>query len=267
MNDINKQKTYFIDVQGTLIDDADRLPIRGSVEFIDSLNEQKIPYMVITNNTKHSSEEFLSYLNSIGLNIKKDHYLDPLMLLESKISKDEGLAAYGTKEFLNVVVSMGYTLDYENPKTVLVSIKNDYNSEEYAQIIDFLLRGAKLVGMHETTIYAKNSKRYPGVGAILKMLSFATSVSYEVVGKPSDNFYKEALSRVKKQNETIEFGDITIISDDVKGDLTGAAIFGMKTVFVLSGKYRHAEEIIPLLKEDEKPDYVFKDMQEVMERL
>ncbi|MBU0633086.1 HAD-IIA family hydrolase [bacterium] len=267
MSNITKPKTYFIDVQGTLIDDVHRLPIRGSREFIDSLNRLKTPYMVITNNTKHSSEEFLKYLNSIGLDIKKEHYLDPLMLLESKIDKSEGLAAYGTKEFLDVVISMGYSLDYENPKTVLVSIKNDYNSEEYAQIIDFLLSGAKLVGMHETTIYAKSSKRYPGVGAILKMLSFASSVNYEVVGKPSDNFYKEALERVQKQDSSIDFSDITIISDDVKGDLTGAAIFGMQTVFVLSGKYKHADEIIPFLSDDEKPDFVFDDMQEVMEKL
>ena len=267
MNSTNMQKAYFIDVQGTLICDENRLPIRGAKEFIESLNAQKTPYMVITNNTKHASNEFLNYLHGVGLNIKEKHYLDPLMLLESRLDKSEGLAAYGTKEFLDVLVSMGYCLDYQNPKTVLVSIKNDYNSEEYAQIIDFLLAGSKLVGMHETTIYAKNKKRYPGVGAILKMLSFATSTSYEVVGKPSDNFYKEALSQIQKQNAKITFEDITIISDDVKGDLTGAALFGMKTVFVLSGKFTKAEEIIPLLKDDEKPDFVFADMQDVMERL
>lgn len=261
------QKAYFIDVQGTLICDDERLPIRGSREFIKKLNEQKTPYMIITNNTKHASETFLKYLQNIGLDIKQEHYLDPLMLLESKLDKAEGLAAYGTQEFLDVLVSMGYFLDYKNPKTVLISIKNDYTSEEYAQIIDLLLAGAKLVGMHETTIYAKNKKRYPGVGAILKMLSFATSTPYEVVGKPSDNFYKEALKQIQKKDSNIGFEDITIISDDVKGDLSGAAIFGMKTVFVLSGKFKKAEEIIPLLKEDEKPDFVFADMQEVMEQL
>ena len=99
------------------------------------------------------------------------------------------------------------------------------------------------------------------------MLSFATSTPYEVVGKPSDNFYKEALKQIQKQDATIAFEDIVIISDDVKGDLNGAAIFGMKTVFVLSGKYKKADEIIPLLKESEKPDFVFMDMQEVMEQL
>jgi NagD protein len=261
------QKAYFIDVQGTLICDDERLPIRGSKEFIAKLNEKKTPYMVITNNTKHASETFLKYLQSVGLDIKQEHYLDPLMLLESKLNKAEGLAAYGTKEFLDVLISMGYNLDYQNPKTVLVSIKNDYTSEEYAEIIDLLLAGAKLVGMHETTIYAKNKKRYPGVGAILQMLSFATSTPYEVVGKPSDSFYKEALKQIQIQDSKIGFEDITIISDDVKGDLSGAAIFRMKTVFVLSGKFKKAEEIIPLLKEDEKPDFVFTDMQEVMEQL
>lgn len=261
------KKGYFIDVQGTLICDDKRLPIRGAKEFIALLNAQNTPYMVITNNTKHASIEFLTYLQNLDLEIKVEHYLDPLMLLESRVDKSGGLAAYGTKEFLHVIQNMGYRLDFENPKTVLISIKNDYTSEEFAQMIDFLLSGAKLVGMHETTLYAKNQKRYPGVGALLKMLSFATSVPYEVVGKPSDNFYKEALQRIQKQNADLAFEDITIISDDVKGDLTGAAIFGMQTVFVLSGKYKNAEEIIPFLKNEERPDFVFADMQEVMERV
>jgi NagD protein len=162
---------------------------------------------------------------------------------------------------------MGYVLDYENPKTVLISIKENFTSEEFAQIIDFLLGGASLVGMHETSIYAKNSKRYPGVGAILKMLSFATSCSYEVVGKPSVAFYDEALFMLQKQNPDAKFSDITIISDDVKGDLGGAKEMGMKTVFVTSGKYKSADEIVPFLEPHLRPDFVFADMQEILEQL
>jgi NagD protein len=115
------------------------------------------------------------------------------MLLESRVS-NEAVAAYGADEFLVTLQMMGYILDYENPKTVLVAIKEDFNSDEYAQMIDFILDGAMLVGMHETSIYAKNSKRYPGVGAILKLLEFATSCSYTVVGKPSTAFYEESLN-------------------------------------------------------------------------
>ena len=257
---------YFIDVQGTLIDDVEKMPIRGSIAFIDHLNANNIPYMVITNNTKRASGEFLEYLQGIGLNIPETHYLDPLMILETQLEK-ERVAAYGAEPFLRVLETMGYELDYSDPKSLLVAIKEDFAAEEYAQMIDFLLKGARLVGMHETTLYAKNGKRYPGVGAILKMLEFATSASYSVVGKPSDAFYSEALRRLQMQKSAVVYEDITIISDDVKGDLGGAKALGMKTVFVLSGKYKKAEEIIPLLKPNEKPDAVCADMQTVLEGL
>ena len=257
---------YFIDVQGTLISDEDKSPIRGSIEFINMLNDNDIPYMIITNNTKKDSKDFYDYLSSIGFNFSFEKYLDPLMLLDGRVSKDS-VAGYGAEAFLETLVSMGYKLDYKNPKTVLVAIKEDFCADEYAQMIEFILDGASLVGMHETSIYAKNSKRYPGVGAILKLLEFATSTTYDVVGKPSISFYNEALKRLQLQTKDAKFEDITIISDDVKGDLGGAKELGMKTVFVTSGKYRDADEIVPFLKDELKPDAIFGDMQDVMEAI
>lgn len=257
---------FFIDVQGTLISDSDKMPIRGAQAFLEHCEKHNIPYMIITNNTKKASQDFYEYLQSINLKFSFDKYLDPLMLLASRVA-NEGVAAYGAQEFLDTLQTMGYTLDYANPKTVLIAIKEDFSAEEYAQMIDFLLAGAKLVGMHETSIYAKNSKRYPGVGAILKLLEFATSVEYDVVGKPSVAFYNEALLKIQKQVPEARFKDITIISDDVKGDLGGAKELGMKTIFVTSGKYKTAEEIVPFLDEALRPDEICKDMQEVLEKI
>lgn len=258
---------YFIDVQGTLISDDTRLPIRGAVEFIDRLNQTQTPYMVITNSTKHTSDEFLRYLQSIGLNIPAKHYLDPLMVLERSLEKSDKVAAYGSEEFLNVVTSMGYELDFTTPNVVLVAIKEDFSHHEYAQMISFLLNGARLIGMHETALYAKNGKRYPGVGAILKLLEFAASTPYTVVGKPSVAFFNEALKRLQDQMPAASFDAVSIISDDIRGDLIGAQKLGMHGVFVLSGKYRHADEIIPFLTEDEKPDRIYHDIGEMGERI
>lgn len=258
---------YFIDVQGTLIEDNTKLPIRGAVAFIDHLNRAGIPYMVITNSTKYASDEFLGYLNSIGLSIPKERYLDPLMVLERHIDINQKVAAYGSEAFLNVLRSMGYTLDFTAPDVVLIAIKENFTPDEYAQMIEFLLSGARLVGMHETTLYVKNHKRYPGVGAILKMLEFATSCSYTVVGKPSRAFFEEALSRLKNQHSAAAFEGVSIISDDLKGDLIGARELGMKGIFVLSGKYKSADEILPSTPPYHHPDAVYADMQEVLESL
>ena len=248
---------YFIDVQGTLIDDANKAPIYGAIEFIKYLNSASIAYVVITNNTKRSSEDFLGYLNSIGFDIPKEKYLDPLMILDLHVKKNN-VAAFGADEFLEVLENKGFELNYTEIETVLVAIKEDYSADEYALMIEAIVNGATLVGMHETTLYAKNSKRYPGVGAILKMLEFATSCKYSVVGKPSIAFYTEALEMIKKQCKTSTFNTITIISDDVKGDLVGAQHLGMKSVFVLSGKYTNADEIIPKLNVEDRPHQIFK---------
>lgn len=260
-------QALFIDVQGTLIDDRDRQPIRGAIDFIARLNRNKTPYLIITNNTKMGSEAFRNYLNELGFAIDEAHYLDALMLLSEKIAVGTRVAAYGTENFLEQVTALGYQLDFEKPEVVLIGIKQYFTSDEYAAMIGFILQGASLVGMHETTLYAKDGKRYPGVGAILKMLSFATSVSYTVVGKPSRLFYESALKKIKMQEKEASFDKITIISDDVKGDLVGAKILGMRTVFVLSGKYRSADEIIPVLTPSQCPDLVYSDMKEVGEKI
>lgn len=258
---------YFIDVQGTLIEDNTKAPVNGAIDFIDHLNANHIPYMVITNSTKHPSEEFLAYLQSIGLNIPQERYLDPLMMLERFIDKDVKIAAYGSEPFLRVLEGMGYTLCYDTCDVVLIAIKEDFTPDEYAQMIEFLLGGARLIGMHETTLYAKNNKRYPGVGAILKMLEFATSSQYQVVGKPSPLFFAEALERISHQCGTAAFSDVTIISDDVKGDIIGAQELGMEGIFVLSGKYKKEEEILPYLDSMQRPKKTFRDMRAILESL
>ena len=247
---------YFIDVQGTLIKDGDKTPIDGSLEFIKKLNEKNIPFLLITNNTKQSSQNFFNFLVSSGFEIQKHNYIDPLMVLKSFLHVKK-LAPYGSDEFLKNLKNLGYEIDFNSPQAVLVAIKKDFSNEEYADMIEFVLSGAKLIGMHETSIYAKE-KRYPGVGAILKMISFATQKDYEVVGKPSKLFYKEALKLLQKQDKNATFEDITIISDDVVGDLVGAKKLGMKTVFVTSGKFKDENEIVPYL--DVKPDKIYSSV-------
>ena len=252
---------FFIDVQGTLIDDKNRLPINGAIDFINSLNKKNFEYLVITNNTKKSSKDFLAYLNGVGLNIDEKNYIDPFYVLK-EILKYKKIAAYGVDGFIKNLENLGYEMEFNNPKALLISVRDDYDFEDFAKMIHFLLKGAELFGMHKSAIYVKNSKKYPGVGALLEMLSFATNKEYKVVGKPSKIFFDKALEKLKKvYNQNFDFNDIYIISDDVIGDLVGAKKLGMKTIFVLSGKFNDPK-IIENLSENLKPDFIVKDIKE-----
>jgi|TARA_R110002033_G_scaffold14497_1_gene42276 NagD protein len=252
-------KAYFIDVQGTLIDDINKDPINGAIEFIDTLNEKNIPYVVITNNTKFKSEDFKKFLNDKGFNIK--NYIDPFYILNT-VTKEKRVAAFGADEFLKTMVDLGYILDYENPKELIVSIKKDYTNEDYASMIEIALRVNSIIGMHDTSIYSKDGRRYPGVGAIMKMIKFATNKDYKVVGKPSIGFFQSAKNIIN-----VDFKDIMIVSDDMIGDLIGAQNLGMSSCLVLSGKIKSEEEILSTLDEKDKPNFICKDIGGVLKLL
>lgn len=234
---------YLIDVQGTLIDDVHKKPIEGAIAFIDSLNKAKIPYVVITNNTKESSVQFHQFLGKLGFNIPENNYLDPFMALE-KVLHVKAIRCFGSEEFVSVMEKLGYDQRADKPEAIIIASKKDFNANDYASMIEFSLGGAKIVGMHATSIYAKDKRRYPGVGAILEMLHYATGAEYSVVGKPSTLFYTEALKLLQKQADVKNFNEVTIISDDAIGDLLGAKKLGMQTMLVLSGKCQSEKEVL-----------------------
>ncbi len=258
-------KAYFIDVQGTLIDDLERKPIRGAIEFIEHLNVAKIPYLLITNNTRMLSREFHSFLRELGFLVGFDSYIDTFTVLADTIPVED-VAVFGSEHFIGNIRTLGYRVVNENPKAIIISLNQHYTNEDYARMIEFVLAGAEVIGMHGTSIYAKEGRSYPGVGAILAMVEYATKHTPIIVGKPSRNFYEKGLRMLQEVDPDLTFGDIEIISDDVVGDLVGAKALGMETTFVLSGKYKNAD-IVRKLGQDEKPDHIYRDMAEILEEL
>jgi len=235
--------SFFIDVQGTLIDDVHKKPIEGAIAFIDSLNARHIPYVVVTNNTKVPSNAFHQFLCDLGFSIPKANYLDPFMALENVLHVKD-IRSFGAEEFVRVMDTLGYNQEAVNPEAIVIASKKDFSADEYASMIELALGGAKIIGMHATSIYAKDKRRYPGVGAILEMLTYATGKAYQVVGKPSPLFYETALQLLQAQGRVEDFGQVTMISDDAIGDLIGAKHLGMKTILVLSGKCQSEAEVL-----------------------
>ncbi|WP_300703290.1 HAD-IIA family hydrolase [uncultured Campylobacter sp.] len=249
----------FLDVQGTLLSDEDKSLIKGSKELIEHLNLNNIPYVIITNNTKNLS--LLKDLRLAGLDIKENAYLDPFCVLSYKI-KPCKVAAYGANAFLQSLQSLGYKLEYKKPEAVLIASYDNFSFDDFASMIEFANLEIKIIAMHETSIYKKNSRSYPGVGSIMAMLHYATNCKYEVVGKPSKAFYEQALTLLQKQNKNAKFSDVLIISDDFKGDLLKAKDIGMKTALVLSGKIKSTANL-----DTNKLDFVYSSVNDYLKEI
>jgi len=231
---------YLIDVQGTLISDIDKSPLVGACQLIGNLNKKGIPYCVITNNTKIPSSIFLQDLKKMGMDIR--FYLDPFMVMEQAL-RVKSIAPFGPDSFVEVLKSLGYEIDFKNPEALVIASHTEFNAKAFAKMIEYAQNGAQIIGMHGTSIYSKSGLFYPGVGAILAMISYATSKNVKIIGKPSQAFYEEAKKILNSQSKSISFSDIQIISDDAKGDLVGAKELGMETRLVLSGKVPTPESV------------------------
>lgn len=223
----------FLDVQGTLIKDSDKSLVEGASELVSWLNSKQIPYVIITNNTKNLN--FLANLREKGLDIKDNAYLDPFFVLKQRLQPCK-VAAFGAQAFKEALCALEFELNYSLPEALLVASYDKFSFDDFALMIELVKKGVRLIAMHETSLYKKDGKSYPGVGAIMKMLVYATNARYEVFGKPSVAFYESALSLLQKQDKRANFSDTLIISDDFTGDLLGARVLGMKIALVLSGK-------------------------------
>ncbi|TQR61639.1 HAD-IIA family hydrolase [Campylobacter troglodytis] len=249
----------FVDVQGTLISDVDKSCIDGACELVSFLNSKQIPYLIITNNTKDLN--FLENLRKKGLEIKENAYLDPFFVLKESL-KPCKVAAFGDKKFKNALCELNFSLDYEEPEALIVASWDQFHFDDFALMIELIKKGVRLIAMHETSIYKKGDKAYPGVGAMMQMLHYATNAEYEVFGKPSVAFYELGLELLQKQEKGAKFSDILIISDDFKGDLVKAKELGMKIALVLSGKINSTKGLD--LKDE---DRVYASVKEYLKEL
>ncbi len=253
---------YFIDIQGTLLSDEDKSPIIGSLELLEFFNKTSTPYILVTNNTKQKSLELIEELHVKGFDFPKESFIDPLMVLKDKVG-DKSVLGFGSQKFCDILPKLDLHVS-KNPDIILIASDDNFSSQDFASMIELVLGGAKPIGMHGTSTYAKHGRRYPGVGAILAMIEYATGVKGEVVGKPSEVFYKSAFEMLKKQSPTLRLQDICMISDDALGDLVGAKDIGIKTSLVLSGKCKSENEILHV---KDKIDNVSSNVNEILQSL
>ena len=71
--------------------------------------------------------------------------------------------------------------------------------------------GASLIAIHEGRYYKRPDGLALGPGAFVKGLEYSANVKAEVVGKPTPEFFKTALTNALPE-ETVMIGDVSILN-------------------------------------------------------
>lgn len=253
---------YLIDIEGTIVKDKSYVLIPGAVEWVENLKSNNKKFAIVTNNTTHKPKDLLSLLWKIGFELdEKNLHSCMSMTLDWLKSKDisncfvigsnglkiylkeNGIRVHNGERIQAVVVGLDEKLNYNKLKLATSTlIKND----------------AHLVALHANKVFTdKDGVIAPSVGPVVKALEYSSGKKAVVLGKPSELFYARALKDFDASAQ-----NSLMISDDPLSDLLGAKKMGMKTAFVLSGKYK-SEEILNHLDKDFHPDFVVDNITQI----
>ena len=263
MNKLKVAKAYLIDIEGVLVRDKRYQPVPGSVDWLTSVAAAGRPFCLVSNNTTHRPSDLVGDLFRAGFPVNEGHLVGALdlgmkWLRERNRKKIHWL---GTANLQDYWGEEGFELVTDGPcDAVVLGVNPDLTITALDSVLGPVLDdGVDILCLHRNQFYLdETGHRRLGPGAWAASLEGIGGTGQVVtVGKPSPAIYQEGLKRVGIAPEEVLF-----ISDDPVADLVTAGRLGMRTAFVLSGKYSD-HSVLARLEENDWPDFICSFMSEI----
>ena len=249
-------KGWLIDIEGVLVHDKRYQPVAGSVDWLNGLVADSTPFCLVSNNTTHRPEDLIGDLRAAGFQVTEDHLVGALGLGVRWLRERNRrrILWLGTESLDDFWQDEGFEPVVEGPvEAVVLGANSELNTDDLDRALAPVLeQGADLVCLHRNLFFLDAAgKRRLGPGAWAAALeALGGTGTIVTVGKPAERIYLEALKRLG-----IAAAEALFISDDPLSDLVTAHRLGMRTVFVLSGKYSdHA--VLGRMDQEDWPDMI-----------
>jgi HAD superfamily hydrolase (TIGR01450 family) len=237
---IRRYDQILLDLDGTLWvgDEA----VEGAAEAVAALREAGKAVAFLTNDVRHSPEEFVRKLWRLGFQAAVGEVITVGATLQYLLSQRGPGAAYvvGTQALVDHVADAGMRIvnrtEFATRADVVVVGGHDaLVYEELKLATQAVLRGAELIGATRDRTFPMPDGPWPGSGAVLAAIETATGRDADqVAGKPEPAMYDVVRDRLGE-------GRCLAIGDRLDVDVAGARHAGMDSALVLTGATSRAE--------------------------
>ena len=235
-------KAFLIDLDGTLYFKGEPYP--GAIETINYLRQEKYQLRFLTNTTAKTPKMLHAQMQALGFDIYEDEifnatyaclqYLRAQPKAHCHFMVDDAVKAF-FKEI---------PIDDDAPDFVVVG--------DYGEGFDFhalnhafrlLMNGAELIALQKNLYWFSSEGMFLDCGAFVTLLESAANKTAEVMGKPSETFFKIALESLQvSPNEAV------VVGDDITSDIVGAERMEMRSILVKTGKFKPDQLENPVAK-------------------
>jgi HAD superfamily hydrolase (TIGR01458 family) len=103
--------------------------------------------------------------------------------------------------------------------------------------------GRPLIATHKGRYFFSEAGQLAmGPGGFVRALEFATGLESQVVGKPSEAFFRVVLASLGDELPGLRPDEVAMVGDDVLDDCAAARQLGLLSVLVRTGKYSAGDE-------------------------
>jgi len=231
----------------------------GAKDFLKILDEQKMPYYFLTNNSSKSRADYVKKLERFGLKTPPEKIFSSGEATAIYLKKNGGgrrIFLVGTPSLEQEFEGHGFQLVQENPDYTVLGFDTTLTYEKLRKLCDFAVHGIPYIATHPDINCPTEDGFIPDIGAMMALVETSTGRKPDVIiGKPNPPIV-EAI--VEKTGFSVD--QLAMVGDRLYTDIAMGKT-GITTILVLTGETKARDiESAP-----HQPDYVVKDLCELRE--
>ncbi len=231
---------FIVDLDGTVWIGTEPTP--GAVETVGALREAGKQVAFATNDPRSATEDYVTRLWGIGIQASLADVVTVGGAVQHLLAETRrGRTAFviGTPSLRRHVTDAGLrvlngTDLASRAEVVIVAGTEELVYDDLRTASLAVRRGADFLATGRDPTYPQPDGLWPGTGAILAAVEFATGRSAQVIGKPEPQLLLTALDRLGE-------GSTLVVGDRVDSDLPAAAAARLDAALVLTGGATRAE--------------------------
>ncbi|MDR6881497.1 TIGR01457 family HAD-type hydrolase [Bacillus sp. 3255] len=255
---------FIIDLDGTLYRGHE--PIPHAAAFIQWLQEQRLPYLLVTNNSSRTPEQVAEHLLPFGIEVPAAAIYTSSQAAAKYLSEQRGgsrVHMIGEAGLRIALEASGFALNgTTTPDYVVQGIDRSFSYEKLTEAVRHLKNGATYVLTNPDRLLPSDGGLMPGAGSLAASITAASGVEPVVIGKPSPIIMAYAIERLG-----LPAADVWVIGDNVHTDIRGGAVSGCRTALVLTGVATPDNVHEQLASAGATPDLVCDDLQHFLAQL
>jgi len=242
-------KNWLTDMDGVLIHEEKALP--GAPEFIDTLRERELSFLVLTNNSIFTQRDLAARLEASGVSVPEDNIWTSALATASFLAtQSDSRRAYvvGEAGLTTALYEVGFVMTNIKPDFVVLGETRTYSIDALTQAIRLIDEGARFI--------ATNPDVTPPAAAGAARPPAATGKVPYYVGKPNPIMLRNGLNKIDAHSE-----ETALIGDRMDTDMLAGMEAGLQTHLVLSGSTARDD----IGKFAFRPDYVHEGIGELLD--